>query len=116
MGESKNSEKRKYPRIESNFVVSYRVKQVLDKYDLTQTKTVSQGGLLLTTKKKFDKGAILSVTVRFPFTSTRIKLTGRVVDSKEMAKDCIYDTRIEFIDLDEKFFEELGQFVKKYSK
>lgn len=116
MKESKNFEKRKHARIESNFVVSYKVKKFPDGYDLTQTKTVSQGGLLLTTNKKFGAGTILAVTIRFPFITARIELTGRIVGSKEVVKDLIYNTRIEFIDLDEKFFQELGQFIEKRSK
>lgn len=116
MKEYKGPERRKHFRIESSFVISYRIKELPDDYDLTQTKTVSQGGLLLTTNKKFDTGTILAITMRFPFTTAWIELTGRIVDSEEVVKDLIYDTRIEFLDLDEKFFKELGQFIKKRLK
>ena len=105
-------EKRKFTRLDANFVVNYRVeKDGFSNYDLSQTKNVSQGGVLVTTNRKFEKGTVLSVTVRFPFVSKRIKLLGEVVDSHEVARDLIYDTRIRFINMDEDFFAKLGEFI-----
>jgi len=43
----KHEDKRKHPRIGANFVVSYRIKQHHENYDLSQTKNVSQGGIFL---------------------------------------------------------------------
>ncbi|UCD14817.1 MAG: PilZ domain-containing protein [Candidatus Omnitrophota bacterium] len=110
------AERRKHKRIHVNFVVSYRVKQLSDNYDLSQTKNVSQGGMLLTTNRKFDKDTCLAMTVRFPFIRQKIEVTGRVVSSKEVVKNLIYETRLQFLDLDEDFFQELGKFVKEYMK
>lgn len=106
-------EKRKYERVNGNFVVSYRVKKIPNHYDLSQTKNVSQGGLLLTTNKQFEAGTQLAMTIRFPFVEQRIETTGEVVHSKEVVKGLIYETRIKFIDLSESFFAELGTFVKE---
>jgi hypothetical protein len=89
------------------------VKQIPDNYDLTQTKNVSQGGILLTTNRKFEKGTQLAMTIRFPFITQRIELTGEVVDSKEVVRDLIYETRIRFFDLDEDFFKKLSKFVQQ---
>lgn len=114
------SERRQYSRLDGNFVVSYRVKQLPDNYDLSQTKNVSQGGMLLTTNKKFDANLALTMKIRFPFVSERIEILGQVVDSKEVVKNLIYETRIRFLDLDQRFFKELGDFItthmKKYKK
>jgi len=106
-------EKRKFPRVIANFVVSYRLKDRSDNYDLSQTKNISQGGLLLTTNKKFDKGTQLAMTIRFPFIDQRIEVTGQVTDSKEIVKGLIYETRIKFCDLSPEFFKELGDFMKE---
>jgi Tfp pilus assembly protein PilZ len=92
------------------------VKQIPDNYDLTQTKNVSQGGILLTTNRKFEKGTQLAMTIRFPFITQRIELTGEVVDSKEVVRDLIYETRIKFLDLDEEFFKKLGNFIQQHLK
>ncbi|MDP2922335.1 MAG: PilZ domain-containing protein [Candidatus Omnitrophota bacterium] len=107
------SEKRKYQRANANFVVSYRLKDFPDSYDLSQTKNIGQGGLLLTTNKKFDKGTQLAMTIRFPFVNQRIEVTGEVMDSKEIVKGLIYETRIMFIDLPQDFFQQLGDFIKE---
>ncbi|MBU2102022.1 MAG: PilZ domain-containing protein [Candidatus Omnitrophota bacterium] len=110
------SERRKFPRFSANFVVSYRVKEVPDGYDLSQTKNVSQGGILLTTNRKFEKGTLLAMSIRFPFVAKRIEVTGEVVDSREVVRDLIYETRINFRDLDTEFFRELGEFVQGHLK
>ena len=114
MTEYEGSERRKYSRMEAHFVVSYRVKQIPDGYDLSQTKNVSQGGMLLTTNKMFDLGIYLSMVIRFPLVPQKIEVTGEVIESKEVVKDLIYETRIKFLDLDEDFFKKLGQFITEH--
>ena len=46
----------------------------------------------------------------------KIEVTGEVVDSKEVVRDLIYETRLKFIDLDEDFFRDLGEFIKERLK
>jgi hypothetical protein len=106
-------ERRKHPRVSGSFVVSYRLKEVPDNCDLSQTKNISQGGILLTTNREFERGTLLSMTLRFPFVSQKIEVTGEVVDSKEIVRDLIYETRIKFTDLPEDFFRELGEFIRE---
>lgn len=106
-------ERRKNPRLNANFVVSYRIKEIPDNYDLTQTKNVSSGGLLLTTNRKFQPGTTLAITIRFPFTSSRIELDGEVVDSQEIVKGLIYDTRMKFKSVDENLLFEIAEFINK---
>jgi len=109
-------ERRKHPRLDANFVISYRIKEVVDGYDLTQSKNVSQGGILLTTNRLFKQGIFLAMTIRFPLIPQKIEVTGEVVGSKEVVRDLIYETRIKFIDLDEEFFQKLGEFIKENLK
>lgn len=106
-------ERRKYPRINAQFVVSYKIKGMADPFDLSQTKNISQGGALLTTNKRFPPGTQLALTIKFPFVSQRINLTATVVDSREVTKDLIYNTRLCFDQSDARFFEVLGSFIKK---
>lgn len=106
-------EKRRFPRLSANFMVSYKVKQIPENYDLSQTKNVGQGGVLLTTNRKFDPGTQLALTIKFPFVPQRIEIEATVVDSKEVAKNMIYETRLAFIRLNKKFFEELGKFIEE---
>ena len=113
MGMYSGEERRKQPRMTANFVVSYRIKKFPDGYDLSQTKNVSQGGMLLTTNKLFEKGTYLAMTIRFPLSPQKIEVTGEVVSSKQIVRDLIYETRIRFLDLDEEFFRKLGDFIRE---
>jgi len=105
-------DRRKFPRLKVNFVVTYHIKEPPGSYDLSQTKNVSCGGLLLTTNCYFDKGTILELTIRFPFFNEKIKIDGEVVDCKEIVKNIIYDTRIKFLSLDKDIFDKLNNFIK----
>jgi hypothetical protein len=106
-------ERRRFPRLNAQFVVSYKIKHIPDHYDLSQTKDVGQGGVLLTTNQKFVPGTILALTVKFPFVPQRIEIEATVVDSREVAKNVIYETRLSFLRLNKKFFEELGKFIEE---
>ncbi len=96
------SERRKHPRVAGKFVVSYRVKAEVDNYDISQTRDLSLGGMLLTTNRNFPPGTILAIEIRLPFFINAISLTGRVLGSKEVVRDLIYDTRINFLEIDPK--------------
>ncbi|MCF7870167.1 MAG: PilZ domain-containing protein [Candidatus Omnitrophica bacterium] len=106
-------ERRKHPRINANFIVSYRIIEPPSDFDLSQTKDVSQGGLFLTTNRSFNPGTLLAMTVRFPFIPEKLKLTGQVVNSQERVKDLLYETHIKFKDSDEEFLKKIGNFIKK---
>jgi hypothetical protein len=81
-------------------VVSYRIKAEVDNYDITQTRNLSLGGMLLTTNRNFSPGTILAIDVRLPFFIDAISFTGKVLGSKEVVKELIYDTYIQFLDID----------------
>ncbi len=94
-------ERRKVPRVRGRFIVSYRIMTEIDHIDITQTKNICLGGMLLTTNRIFEKGTSLAVEIRLPFEKNPIMLIGRVIDSREITKDLIYDTRLEFVAIDE---------------
>ncbi|MCF7872797.1 MAG: PilZ domain-containing protein [Candidatus Omnitrophica bacterium] len=106
-------ERRKHPRLNANFIVSYRIIEPPSDFDLSQTKDVSQGGLFLTTNRSFDPGTLLAMTIRFPFVSEKLKLTGQVVSSYEKVKGLLYETHIRFENSDEEFLKNIGNFIKK---
>ena len=107
-------ERRRFPRLSANFVVSYKIKQIPENYDLSQTKNVGQGGVLLTTNQKFVPGTILALTIKFPFVPQRIEIDATVVGFREVVRDMIYETRLSFVRLNRKFFEELGKFIEEH--
>ncbi len=116
MQEYEGQEKREYQRADANFVISYRIKEETDNFDLSQSKDVSQGGMLLTTNRAFDKGTKLVMTIRFPFLTKKIEILGEVVDSRVVVKNLIYNTRIKFFGLEELLARELEEFVLKHKK
>lgn len=107
-------ERRKHPRINGRFIVSYRILEESDNVDISQTKNLSLGGMLLTTNKPFDSGTNLTLEIRLPFDPNPIMLIAKVVESKEITKDLIYDTRLQFLAVDEKHRDIIQQTVDYY--
>ena len=109
-------ERRKHARISARFIVSYRILEEIDNVDITQTKNLGIGGMLLTTNKLFEPGTNLTLEIRLPFDPNPIMLIARVIDSREVTKDLIYDTRLSFLAIDEKHRKIITQTVDFYSK
>jgi len=113
-------EKRANPRINRNFVVSYRVYGDVDNVDISQTKNMGEGGMLLTTNRSFGHGTILAIEIRLPFMETPIRLLGRIVDSKEVIPNLIYETRLNFNYMDDQSKDfvksTVSYFIKKDEK
>lgn len=109
-------EKRRTPRADGRFIVSYRVMENNGNNDITQTKNLSLGGMLLTTNCSFTPGTNLALEIRLPFDPNSIMLIGRVLESKQIIKDVIYDTRLIFLAIDEKHRKVIGETVGYYIK
>jgi len=109
-------ERRKAPRATGSFVVTYRVLEEEDRSDMTQTKNISVGGMLLTTNRKFPVGAKLALEIRLPLDPSPIMLIGSVVESKEVVSNLIYDTRLAFLAVDKKHQKIISKTVGYYSK
>jgi len=109
-------ERRKCARISARFIVSYRMMEENDNIDITQTKNVSMGGMLLTTNRQFSCGINLAIEIRLPFDPNPIMLIGKVVESKEIIRDLIYDTRLQFLAVDENHRKVINQTVDYYLK
>lgn len=111
--EYKGPERRKNARADANFVVSYRIKEPEEDYDLSQTRNLSQGGILITTNQYFEKGLHLEMTIRFPFVSQKIQVIGEVTNCREAVPNIIYETRIKFLNLNMDLIEKIGGHVKR---
>lgn len=109
-------ERRRHPRISGRFIVSYRILQENDNVDVTQTRNLSLGGMLLTTNRQFENGTNLALEIRLPFDPNPIMLIGKVVESHEISKGLIYDTRLEFLAVDERHRKVISQTVDYYIK
>ena len=109
-------EKRNKSRISGRFIVSYRILEAKDNIDVSQTKNISLGGMLITTNRQFNPGIRLALEIRLPFDPKPIILVGKVIDSQEISKDLIYDTRLEFLSIDEAHKNVVFQTVEYYLK
>ena len=110
------SEKRRHHRINKNFVVSYRIYGDPDNIDISQTRNISEGGIMLTTNRAFDRGTILAIEIRLPFIPNPIRLLGKILGSKEIARDMIYETRLVFTYMDDQSESMVKNTVDYFSK
>jgi c-di-GMP-binding flagellar brake protein YcgR len=109
-------ERRKNARVSGRFIVSYRVLEENDAIDISQSKNISLGGMLLTTNRLFQPGTNLALEIRLPFDPNPIMLIGKVVESKEITRNLIYDTRLSFLAVDERHRKVISQTVDYYLK
>lgn len=109
-------DRRKHHRVNARFIVSYRVMEEEDAVDISQTKNICLGGMLLTTNREFKVGINLALEIRLPFDPNPIMLIGKVLDSHEIIKDLIYDTRLSFLAVDEKHRKVIADTVGYYMK
>lgn len=109
-------EKRKHPRVTGRFIVSYRILEDEDNIDISQTRNISLGGMLLTTNRQFPFGTTLALEIRLPFDPNPIMLIGKVLESREITKHLIYDTRIKFVAVDDRHRKVINETVDYYIK
>jgi c-di-GMP-binding flagellar brake protein YcgR len=109
-------ERRKHPRIGGRFIVSYRILEEYNNADISQTKNISLGGMLLTTNRALDPGTDLALEIRLPFDPNPIMLIAKVLESREITKNLIYDTRLMFLAVDERHRKVISETVDYYLK
>jgi hypothetical protein len=109
-------ERRRAPRIFAHFMVSYRLMEDVGNIDVTQTKNICLGGMLLTTNRYFAPGTKLAIEIRMPVDPIPIMLIARVIDSKQITKGLIYDTSLEFLAVDESHRRIITQTVDIFKK
>jgi hypothetical protein len=109
-------ERRKHPRVSGRFVVSYSLLEDVHDLDISQTRNIGLGGIMFTTNRFFATGTKLVLELRLPYHTDPIAVIGQVLESREVTKNLIYDTRIQFISVDEKYKKVLIQTVSFYLK
>ena len=94
------SERRQYKRIHKYFIVQYYEKAHTDmKYEMTQIKNISLGGICLVTQRAFTPSCQLGLDLKTPFLVETTYLEGVVLESHERVKGVIYETRVKFLEL-----------------
>jgi hypothetical protein len=109
------NERRKYPRVNRNFLAHYRSLVGTPEMDLTQLKNVSVGGAMLTTRNLFKKGDYLSLKIRLPGAQDCITPAGKVVESSQIAPGApICHTRLEFVEIEEEDKRALSSVIENF--
>ncbi len=94
-------ERRRYERINKSFILSYfDIANPEQKFEITQLKNISLGGMCFITTRAFESSTRLSVELKTPYISGTTYLEGIVLQSHEKMKGTIYETRLEFENLD----------------
>ena len=97
------SERRQFKRIDGTYVVSYApMKSGELKFDVSQTRNLSEGGLLFISDRKFEKDTLLKIKLRLPELPDYVIVQAQVIDSAQMAKGIMYGTRARFINVEQK--------------
>ena len=95
-GNSRN-ERRQYFRINKNFILTYFDQaSPSQKYEITQLKNISLGGMCFITTKSFEPSMKLGIELKTPYLAGTTYLEGIVMESHEKMKDKIYETRLQF--------------------
>ena len=119
MDNSKNQkpnepERRHYKRIKKNFILKYYdLEFPQEKFEVTQLKNISKGGLCMITSKKCEPPMKIGIELNTPYLTDTTYLEGSVLASHEKIKNLIYETRLQFEQLDpeaEFLIEKLSEF------
>jgi c-di-GMP-binding flagellar brake protein YcgR len=106
-------ERRRFKRIDGNYVVSYvPVEGEELKSDISQTKNLSEGGLLFVSDRAFEKGITLKIKLRLPEFSDYVIIKAKVVDSKKIGKGTMYNIGAQFVEVEQKVKDAIKRLVE----
>ena len=105
-------ERRRFKRISRNYIVSYApIRSEELKFDISQTKNLSEEGLLFISDRKFEKDVVLKIKLRLPEFSDYVIVQAQVIDSIQRVKGVMYETRARFIEAEQKVRESIRKLV-----
>lgn len=98
---SSPDERRKYKRVNKHFILTYHEQSnPTVKYEITQLKNISIGGVCFVTSRKISNGTKLELELKTPYLAETTTLEGYVMGDTEKVKDMLYETRLQFGTLD----------------
>ncbi len=110
-------ERRRFVRINANFVVSYiDVTPEMSKSNITQTKNIGLGGILITTDREVAAETVLKVKLKIPTAPAYVEVKIKVLDCKEKIKDLLYEIRGRFVVLKDEDKDYIYKVIESYSR
>ena len=105
-------EHRKFKRVSKNYIISYAPVKGEDlKFDVSQTKNLSEGGILFMSDRQFEKDTVLKIKLRLPEFLDYVIIRAQVIESKKLAKGIIYETRARFTEVEQVVREAIRKLV-----
>ena len=90
-------ERRKYKRINKNFVISYySLQDPLNRHDVSQIKNIGLGGMCFVTSQYYRPATPMAIEIRTPFLEGTAHLEGTIIGSYEKIPHILYETRLAF--------------------
>ncbi|MDP3143263.1 MAG: PilZ domain-containing protein [Candidatus Omnitrophota bacterium] len=110
-------ERRQFERLKRKFVVSYHsLEDPSATFDISQIKDISLGGMRFVTSRGYQADTVLAIELQTPFVRERLSLQAKVLESKEVVADLIYDTRVIFSELDDEAKHYLTRTIEIFLK
>ncbi len=107
--------KRKNPRVDKKYCVKYYIKDALNqKFDISQIKDISKGGVRFWSTMLLAKDVVLVVELHVPYVDYGVRIEAVVVACEEKMKDLIYEVRLKFINVDQSTNDVLDIIEKRY--
>jgi hypothetical protein len=109
--------KRKYVRLERNFMMSYREKGSGEEFDMTNINNISKGGLFFYSNTYYPVETLLELLISFPFRigKERVNVCAIVRAARKEGKGT-YGIGVEFLKMDEEVKKELYSFIEFLKK
>ncbi|HOU36408.1 MAG TPA: PilZ domain-containing protein [Candidatus Omnitrophota bacterium] len=114
MPEKLSVERRKHPRSDVAIEVNYHVLGLIDNLSYAQTRNSSLAGFLLRTDTEYKRGVCLVLEIPWPSRLTPIRLLGRVVESRLSNNPITFDTRIEFLAMNDDTRRVVKKLIEHY--
>ncbi len=117
MNKESNEERRQYERIKKSFILSYFDQaHPENKFEITQLKNISFGGMCFITSQSYESQTKLGIELKTPYLAGTTHLEGIVLGSNEKMKDKIYETRLQFGNLDAEAKILLGKLIELFTE
>ena len=117
MNKQSEEERRQYERIKKSFILSYYDPETPDyKFEITQLKNISFGGMCFITGQNYEPSTKLGIELKTPYLAGTTHLEGVVLGSNEKMKGAIYETRLQFGPLEAEAKVLLGKLIKLFTE
>lgn len=114
--DKRTGERRKFVRVNANFVISYFTNPNSSEIikDMTLTRNISINGICFTTDRNFSLGTILEISLRLPKVTKLIELIAKVVYSEKVEKTkSIYNIGVKLIQAQDEDLYILEKIIKE---